>query len=501
VRLCAVITEEKTALARDALRRAARVADLAEIRLDYLRDFDFGSLEALRLLLAGKRLPVILTCRAVEEGGVQRIDDSTRLKLVVEGSRRLGEYCDIEAAHYQQAARLNPDLSRLILSYHNLTETPANLRSIYRRLTARPAAIHKIVTYANDVTDCLATFRVLEQARQERRKLIALAMGPRGLITRVLAPSRGGFLTYASLGKGRESAAGQPTCEELADLYRIRQLTRRTRIAGIVGNPVGHSVSPQMHNRAFAAAGLDWVYLPFESSHLAAFVKGFLRAKDRNAGPRLSGLSVTIPYKTSIIGMLDKISPTAKAAGAVNTVLLKGNRLIGENTDVDGAMAPLDEACDLRRATALVVGAGGAARAVIHGLLVHGAAVEVFARNKDKAREFVRSYDSGVSWIERVGRTAADVVINATPVGMRGHSDGKSPIRREVLRGRRIAYDLVYNPIETRFLKDAREAGCKTIGGLEMLVAQAAGQFELWTGREAPVELMREAALSKLRET
>ncbi len=498
VRVCAVIAEVTMDAARTAIRRTASIADLIEVRLDYLRDFDFANLDDLRALLEGKPLPTIITCRATSEGGIQQVDDRIRLRLLIEGARLVADYCDIEATHYAQASALSPDISRLIVSYHNFDETPADLEAVYNRLTALPAVVHKIVTRANTITDSLAIFNSLERARREGTRLIAIAMGQAGIITRVLGPSRGSFLTYGSLASGKESAQGQLTCEELIDLYRIRRLSRGTSITGIIGSPIAHSASPAMHNRAFAELDLDFVYLPFEVDGLAEFFGRFVSPATREIDWNLRGFSVTIPHKSAVIPLLDEVNESAHKVGAVNTVVVNEGRLSGYNTDVQGAMEPLEKVCELNGENCGVIGAGGAARAVICGLLERGARVRVFARNSQMARSISESFGVAVSPIESLASSDVRVVINTTPVGMRGHSEGSSPLPGKALQGRLIVYDLVYNPLDTKLLIDARAAGCRTVSGLEMLIAQAALQFELWTGKNPPIGAMHAAALAKI---
>ncbi len=498
-RLCAVITEQTVDAARTAVGHAGRVADLIELRLDYLRDFDFTNPDNLRQLLDEKRVPVIITCRAVTEGGQQFVEDSIRLHLLVEGARRMADYADIEAAVYAEAAQLSPDLSRLIVSYHNFDETPIDLDAIYERLTALPAAVHKIVTRANNVADSLAMFKILDRAAIEGRSLIALTMQEPGLLTRVLAPSRGAFLTYGSLGAGRESAPGQLSCHELREAYRINDLSRSSQITGIIGRPVSHSVSPAMHNAAFKSLGLDCVYLPIEVDNVAEFFTRFVRPASREIDWNLRGFSVTIPHKTAVLSCLDSLDPTARKIGAVNAVVITDGESTGYNTDVGGALEPLERICALKGESCAVIGAGGAARAVAYGLLDRGARVSLFVRDLEKAKPLEDEFAVTLEPIEGLGSSDASIVINTTPIGMRGHSERASPIPRAFLRNRIAAYDLVYNPLETRFLQDARSMGCLTISGIEMLVAQAGAQFELWTAKKAPLGLMREAALLKLR--
>lgn len=493
-RVCAVIAEETVDAARAAMMRASTVADLVELRLDYLLDFDYRDVDSLARLLEDKLLPAIITCRSIAEGGRKHIEDPMRLRLLVEGARRFADYCDIEAAHYDHAASLAPDISRLIVSYHNFEETPPDLDAVYDRVTSLPAAAHKIVTRANTITDSIAILKLLDRAYIQRRQLIAIAMGQAGVITRVIGPSRGSFLTYGSLVPGKESATGQPTCEQLIDLYRVRRLSRDTTITGIIGTPVSHSASPAMHNRAFSELDLDFVYLPLDVSNVEDFIKRLVRHDTRELDWNLRGFSVTIPHKTTIIPMLDELDKTARNAGAVNTVVVRGHRLIGYNTDVSGAMTPLEKTIELKGERCAVIGAGGAARAVISGLLDRDAVVTVFARNPEKARALLESFDINLQRIDSFAASDANVVINTSPVGMRGQNDNESPIPRSALRGRKVVYDLVYTPVETRLLADARAEGCKTITGIEMLVAQGARQFELWTGEKPPIEIMREAA-------
>lgn len=507
-RVCAVITEETIDAARAAIKRAASVANMIEVRLDYLKDFDCvdhggshtgASLHTVRTLVSDSSLPVIITFRSASEGGRRQVDDDVRLRLLA-AATEFADYCDVEAAHYERLLHFSPDTSRLIVSYHDFSGTPANLDAIYDRVTSLPAAVHKIVTQARNLADSLGSFKLLERARTDNRKLIALAMGEAGLITRVLGPAFGSFLTYGSLGSGKQSAPGQLSCDELVNLYRVHGISRATSVSGIIGSPVAHSASPAMHNSAFAELDLDFVYLPFEVEDLAGFFAQFVSNTTREIDWNLAGLSVTIPHKCEVVSHLDEINETARKTGAVNTVAIKDDRLVGYNTDVQGAMEPLERALALAGARCAVIGSGGAARAVIYGLLERGARVQVFARSPESARSLVDSFGVSVSTIDALQSSDAEIVINTTPIGMRGHREGSSPVTKDSLRGRRAAYDLVYNPMETRFLADAREEGCKTISGLDMLVAQAALQFELWTGQPPSIEVMRRAATAKIAE-
>ncbi|HKY04494.1 MAG TPA: shikimate dehydrogenase, partial [Blastocatellia bacterium] len=385
----------------------------------------------------------------------------------------------------------------------NFDETPGNLAAVYESISRMTAAVYKIATRARSITDSLAHFSLLERARRDGRDLIAVAMGYPGLVTRVLGPSRGSFLTYCAVESGCESAAGQTSCEELNEIFRLPEISRDTLVAAVIGDPVSHSASPEMHNAAARALGLDFVYLPLEVADLARFFERFVRPASRELDWRLRGLSVTIPHKQKVLEQLDAVDGTASRVSAANTVVIEGGEIKGYNTDLDGAIRPLEAACAiegiaLSRTSCAVIGAGGAARAVVYGLIKRGARVSVYARDPEKAAQLAVGLQLPVHSIDRLGEHDREIIINTTPVGMRGHSEGSSVAPHAAFTACRVAYDLVYNPLETEFLRLARLAGCHTVSGLEMLVAQAALQFELWTGRRPPEGVMREAALRKL---
>jgi 3-dehydroquinate dehydratase/shikimate dehydrogenase len=302
------------------------------------------------------------------------------------------------------------------------------------------------------------------------------------------------MLTFGSLRRGAESAAGQPTVAELRDLYRVKQLSRAGEVFGVIGNPVGHSRSPLMHNAALKALNRDGVYLPLEVDDVGSFVCGFAHPKTRILDWNLRGLSVTIPHKLAIIPYLDFVDATARGVGAVNTVVVEGDELLGYNTDVAGAMKPLDEMIDVKGARVAVMGSGGSARAICYGLSMRGADVTIYARDLKKARPLADEFGARTASLESF-KGEADVVINCSPVGMSGPGEGLSLIKAESLEGVKLVYDLIYTPEETALLADAKRAGCRTLGGLAMLVGQAAEQFRLWTGLEAPVYVMWRAVI------
>jgi shikimate dehydrogenase len=264
---------------------------------------------------------------------------------------------------------------------------------------------------------------------------------------------------------------------------------------GLVGSPVAHSVSPHMHNAAFSARAMDAVYIPLEVGDVRAFILRMAHPRTRELVWNLRGLSVTAPHKSAVMPELDSIEPAAQEIGAVNTIVVEGDALRGYNTDARAALAPLTGLLKLREARVAVVGAGGAARAVLWSLREWCARPTVFARDKERARPTAETFDVPCYALDGARFDNFDLVINTTPLGTRGARETETPVEAFQLRGARAAYDLVYNPRETRFMREARAAGCEIIlGGLPMLVAQAAAQFKLWTGRDAPLEAMTTAA-------
>ena len=483
--ICIPITETDPEKFLATILAAERVSDAIELRLDYLTEEGLSQvLSQLRRRQISK--PLIFTFRPAEQGG--------KRNLTLPERQNFWQMLPVEIIEAMAFADFEIDLAesfstgapipwkKVICSWHSFEGTPENLFEIYQSLDRTQAAVIKIATQANRISDCLRLLDLLER-KHSAKLTIVIGMGMAGMITRVLGLSRGAMLTFGALKRGAESAGGQPTFDELVNLYRVKQLTRESEIFGVIGKPIGHSRSPLMHNTALKAADRNGVYLPFEVDDLDEFIHDFVRPATRRIDWRLRGLSVTIPYKTAIIPYLDYLHPIAGCIGAVNTIVVEGEQLHGYNTDVNGAMKPLEQLIELKSARVAVLGAGGSARAVCFGLKERGALVSIHARNLKKAQILAHEFAAEVRPIESFDGHA-DLVINCTPIGMRGHSEGESPIKVEYLKDVKLVYDLVYNPEETALLRGAEKAGCRTLGGLEMLTAQAAGQFHLWTGLE-----------------
>ncbi len=365
--ICIPITETKTEAFLNAIEEAGDTADIIELRLDYLTDRDpVYLLKVLSIKRDQFRKPYLLTYRPREQGGQKDLTIGDRRNFWRKFNNwDLVAYADIELDMVErlERAKLPIPWHKVICSNHNFDETPANLSEIYERIARTPAAIVKIATKANRIADCLPLFDLMQRSA---KPVIILGMGLPGIATRILALSRGAMLTFGALKHGAESASGQPTATELRELYRADQLTKDSEIYGVIGNPIGHSRSPLIHNAALQAIGRDAVYLSLEVDDAAVFMRDFVHPKTKKLDWNLRGLSVTIPHKLSVMPHLDFISPAAQAVGAVNTIIVKGGELHGDNTDVIGAMKPLEELLDVKGARTAILGAGGAARAIRH---------------------------------------------------------------------------------------------------------------------------------------
>ncbi|MGI8655721.1 MAG: shikimate dehydrogenase [Pyrinomonadaceae bacterium] len=510
-RICVPICVSHARDLPQMLERAAHVADIIELRLDCLDGAQFDTaLQELGALLHANVRPLILTFRPAEQGGQRALDFFDRVGFWSSGWRswyggknQKPELVDIEldlldSCHVWKFNELI-EQQRVICSHHDFVGIPADLVKIYERMAATSARILKIAVQADEITDCIPIFQLLERARLEGREMIAIAMGEAGVATRILAPSRGAFLTYGAQDEAHQTAPGQLSAKDLRELYRVHQLNERTDITGLIGAPVAHSVSPHMHNAAFAARKVNAVYVPFEVRNLEAFIRRMAHPRTRELVWNLRGLSVTAPHKSEVLNYLDWIEPSAREIGAVNTIVFEDDALHGYNTDADAFLAPLKNMIgDLRDARCAVIGAGGASRGVLWSLRHAGANATVFARNEGRAQKLAEQFSADARKLDGANFKNFDAVINATPLGTRGTSENETPAVASQLEGASIAYDLVYNPHETCFLREARHGGCKVIGGLQMLVDQAAAQFELWTKETAPQDVMREAAEKQL---
>ncbi len=473
--ICATVAAAGIDALRQARDAASQAADLVELRIDHLDRPD------VRGALAGRTGPVLVTCRPAWEGGAFTGAEEERLGLLEEALDLGAEYVDVEWRAGDRAR----DLVRrrrgrgIVLSLHDFDGVPGDLAGLWQMMAATGAEVVKLAVTPRNLADTLGLLTIGRQAAGSARVAL-VGMGPAGLCTRILASRFHSCWTYA----GDAVAPGQLPLSTMLDVYRVRSLGECTAIYGIVGRPIGHSVSPWIHNAAFRARGIDAVYVPFEAGSIEDFRRLALALDVR-------GVSVTAPFKEDVVPYLASADGLTRRSGAANTIRVEGDSWRGRNTDVEGFLRPLRGRVRFENLRVAIVGAGGAARAVAAALANTGAVVSVHARRPEAAAA-VAAIAGG-----RVGEPAPragewDLLVNATPVGTSPLTEAL-PVDPACLCGG-IVYDLVYNPPLTALRREAEAAGCESIGGLEMLVAQAAAQFEWWTGAPAPVDVMREAA-------
>ena len=492
--ICIPITA-RTTEAMAAEMAAARLGDLVELRMDYAPGADLAT------LLRRRPCPVVVTNRPRREGGRFDGPEDARIALLQQAIELGADYVDVELDAASRVTRSGR--TKLIVSYHNFDEVPANIARIHAEIVAAGADIAKVTCMARDIRDNLRVFNVL---RNTRHPTIALCMGELGLISRILGRKFGNVLTFASLSAGKESAPGQISAADLRDLYRYAKIGLATGIFGVIANPVAHSMSPAIHNAAFDAIGFDGVYVPFKvEGGPAEFVQAF-REMD------IRGYSVTIPHKQAVIPAMDEVDDVVKKTGALNTVVNRDGRLFGTNTDITGALGALEEAMTngspprpqstdkrprLEGKRVLLLGAGGAARALAFGLAMRGAKLTIANRTYEKGVRLSQAVGGDCRRLDDISSCRPDILINTTSVGMTPNV-GATPVPRNALREGMIVFDAVYNPPETRLLKEAEAAGCRTISGITWFVNQAAEQFELWTHHSAPRRTMERVLRERL---
>ena len=503
-KICVPVCVREINELRDAMAAATKAADIIEVRADCL-----PLTEPSELLphCRNTKRPLILTLRSPEEGGQTANGFESRRRFWTSLKGWPADWLvDLELDLVEEFSQGESEASfpiawtSVICSHHDFEKAPANLVEIFDRLSETPAEIIKIAVQANDAVECLALFDLLDHADRNDRKVIAIAMGQAGVMTRILGPSRGSFLTYGSLGDESGTAPGQLTASDLRDVYRVDRIDRQTQIFGVIANPVGHSLSPHIHNAAFAPKEMNAVFIPFEVREVLPFIRRMVHPRTREIDWHLSGLSVTAPHKSMVMQALDWIDPASREMGAVNTIVVRDDQLHGYNTDAAGFIEPLRAALgSIKGARCAIIGAGGAARACVWALKQEAADVAVLARDETKADFLASTFGVRTEKFPATSFRDFDVVVNATPLGTRGELEDLSVASAEQLRGVRLAYDLVYNPSVTKFLREAALAGCVLVGGLEMLLAQAVEQFKLWTGEQPNAEAMRVAAARRLQ--
>jgi 3-dehydroquinate dehydratase/shikimate dehydrogenase len=486
-RVCGVVAAGTAREMSSQVRLGLRQTRTLELRLDYLRDAK--EREAFLSWLRHKRprAVFIATCRRQEGGGLFQGGREKQIGILAQAARSGCDWCDveIETAKRMTRAELARALfpARVMVSYHDFRGTPGNLGGIVRGLERAGGDAIKIAAQCRSVSDSV---RICELARS-RRDAVAIPMGEFGLAGRVLSLCMGSALAYAAVEQA--TASGQLSLDAMADLYRAAHITRRTRVYGVIGNPIGHSLSPLLHNTAFRARKFDAVFVPF----LVRNLREFLGAME---GFGVAGLSVTIPHKETILRFLDGCDPLAASIGAVNTVVVRGGgRLYGYNTDYVGVLRSLEQRMRLAGSRVLLYGAGGAARAAAFALAQAGSVVCICARRPERARALARAVGGQVVARSSLTQEFFDAIVNCTPIGM--HPRGGAPLASAELNCRMVM-DMVYRPRETELLRMARRKGIEIISGVEMFLAQGFAQYEIWTGERAPESVMRREVVTAL---
>ncbi|KAJ3688466.1 hypothetical protein LUZ61_017630 [Rhynchospora tenuis] len=494
-------------MAGDMASAAAIGADVVELRLDCLSSFQPRS--DLERLLNNRPLPALVTYRPKWEGGEYDGDDDTRLEVLRLAVQLGADYVDVEFKVAEKFLNLisgqKPENVKLIISSHNYEMTPSvdELGNLAASIQSLGADIVKIVTTANDISDVSRMFQLIVHSQEKQVPIIGLVMKERGIISRLLCPKFGGYLTFGSLNKGKESAPGQITGSDLLNVYRIREIGPDTKVFGIIGKPVGHSKSPNLHNEAFRSVGFNAVYVPYLVDDLSSFLNTY-------SSPDFAGFSCTIPHKEAAVTCCDEVDPIAKAIGAVNTIIRRPSdgKLIGYNTDYVGAISAIEDGIagyrvkdaavsPLAGRLFVVIGAGGAGKALAYGAKAKGAKVIIANRTYERAKELanlIGGHALTLAELENYHPEDGMILANTTSIGMHPNVND-TPLSKQALKHYAVVFDAVYTPKVTRLLREAEESGANVVSGLEMFIRQAMGQFELFTGLTAPESLMRDIVM------
>lgn len=498
-KVCVCIGHAEARHAADlAVASCDRGESFLELRIDHLDDPTAGPGIVERIVRSHPGTTVVATCRRVPYGGRFAGPLNQQVSILLEAVAAGAGIVDIEIEAFADSPDvLDPfrGICTTLVSFHDFGRTP-ELAPVIRRLAATRADILKVATHVKRPSDNLRLLALCE----DRDNVVVTGMGDTGSLARLLSPARRGLFTYVApdppaSGQGctevvaAPTAPGQISAAAVRDLYRVPSASADTPVFAVIAKPVGHSMSPLIHNRSFQAVGYDGLYVPMlvEPDHIADFFHAA-----RNLPIR--GASVTIPHKQSVIPHLDRVDEAALEIGAVNTIYWDQGRMCGTNTDARGIVEPLSQRVRLDGAHVLVAGNGGAARAAIVALRREGASVAVTGRNAERVRRLADQLGADAVALEGLAGEYFDVLVQATSVGMLPNAEGN------LFPGRipaDVVFDLVYNPVETALLKRARSDKKVTISGVEMFVEQAAAQFRIWTGMEAPRDVMRSAVLGR----
>lgn len=457
--------------------------DMVEIRLDMLSD----PMTVLPDTVKSKfNIPAIITFRKKVDGGNYEGSEDQRRSVLYAWARAGFDYIDLEmeTSFLEIEKLVNKNGTKIIRSYHDFTGVPDNLEDIIRKLSSRPGEIAKAAVSPGSSSEALKLFEVFDKVIDIKDKII-LGMGVFGLPSRILYKKLGSMLSYCS-NRDKLGAPGQISPSEMKNLYRVDKINIYTSVYGIIGNPVMHSKSPELHNMAFQRAQIDAVYIPFKVDDLGSF---YVLADLLG----INGFSVTVPHKVNVLDILGEKSPELNTVLSCNTVVRKGSVWKGFNTDTDGFLKPLLSLVDESKLNnCAVIGAGGAARAVISALKSIGKEVSIFNRSESRAAKL--ALDTACSYypitrLDLLGKF--DLIVQTTTVGMIP-KDNETPLPGYQFRKDQVVYDIIYTPLKTKFLREAELAGSVVLGGMDMLVTQGQKQFELFTNQPFPSEEQKE---------
>ena len=471
----------------------ARDNPFLEFRLDYLKQPLAALPKIHRFLETHQYVNAVGTCRRVENGGRFKGSLASQLEVLTKAHAAGCQIVDLEIqsalkAKREAIARLR-SRAGLIVSFHDFRAT-RNLDETLEKMLKVPADFYKVVSTATTLSDNVTMMKFL-QTQSDKHALIGLCMGEQGIISRVLSVRAGSVFTFGAVSADLKTAPGQISAGDLRSIYRIDQVDAATRVYGVAGDPIEHSLSPVIMNTALRRENVNGVYLPLHAKTL----KDLMRCVREIP---LHGLSVTMPYKQSILAHLDNTDAHTTKIGACNTVVRgQDGKLYGFNTDAAGVVRPLEQRLSIEHAKVLVLGAGGAARAAVFGLKERGAEIWILNRTSVKGQKLARQAKARTIKRADLRKIAFDVIINATPVGMGNTRD--CPLKDEEIQSR-VVFDMVYDPVETHLLQVARAKGIAVIPGVEMFVQQAARQFEIWTGKPAPAGDMLRAVTIVLQD-
>jgi 3-dehydroquinate dehydratase/shikimate dehydrogenase len=459
---------------------AEQGAELVELRLDYL-----SRIPDLNRLIHERPTPVVVTCRRKQDRGRWRWDEDARQKLLRTAIVSEVDYIDLEDDIAGAIPRFGK--TKRIVSHHNFDETPDDLESRHAKMAKLDPDIIKIVTMANSPSDCV---RMLQLVAESEIPTLGFCMGEFGLPSRLLCGKYGAPFTYATFDGERVMAPGQLPFSAMKNLYRYDHISESTEVFAVLGDPIGHSLSPLLHNRAFQHHDIDAVYLPIRIPR-----DSFDESLNALNWLGIRGYSVTIPHKSAARNYAHEQDDSVSKIGAANTLYKSADGVWhATNTDCEAAIESvrqgLGEGGTLKGKNCIVLGAGGAARAIVYGLLNAGAFVTIANRTNSKAEQLASELGCQFIRWEHRGKDFRDILINCTPVGMYPEMDN-TPFPQNWLGEHTLVFDTIYNPENTLLIKEARERGCKTVSGLEMFIRQAASQFERFTGLTPDLEQLR----------